>query len=168
MTNLIKMLRIDERLVHGQVALIWSHQLQVDHIVVVNDKAANDPIQSASLKMATPPTMKAIVLSRDKAKTLFADPRFNALNSFIVVNNPQDARFVVETGVKIPLVNIGNFGRASKEAAANKKKYTENLRLSDQDVADLQAISDSGTPVAYQIVPDQQKIPLDKLIQKEA
>lgn len=162
---MIKMLRIDERLVHGQVALIWSRQLGVNRIIVVNDKAANDPIQTASLKMATPDTMKAIVLTREKAKVLFADPRVQALDVLIVVNNPQDARFVTEIASGIPRVNIGNFGRVGKDA---KKKYTDNLRLSDKDVADLQAIQDAGITVNYQIVPDQQLISFDKLIKKGA
>ncbi|WP_238157743.1 PTS sugar transporter subunit IIB, partial [Lacticaseibacillus chiayiensis] len=46
------MVRIDERLVHGQVALVWSRNLGVDRILVVNDKAAADPVQPATLKMA--------------------------------------------------------------------------------------------------------------------
>ncbi len=162
---MIKMLRIDERLVHGQVALIWSRNLGVNRIIVVNDKAANDPIQTASLKMATPDTMKAIVLTREKAKQMFADPRVQALDVLIVVNNPQDARFVTEHLAGIPRVNIGNFGRVG---TADKKQYTDNLRLSDQDVADLQAIEDSGITVNYQIVPDQPLIPFDKLIRKGA
>ncbi len=163
---MIKMLRIDERLIHGQVALIWSRNLGVSRIIVVNDKAANDPIQTASLKMATPDTMKAIVLTRENAKVLFADPRIQQLDSLIVVNNPQDARFVTEIVSGIPRVNIGNFGRVGK--AEEKKQYTDNLRLSDQDVADLQAIEDSGITLNYQIVPDQQLIAFDKLISKGA
>lgn len=69
---MIKMVRIDERLVHGQVALIWSRSLGVDRILVVNDKAAADPVQTATLKMAAPDTAKLIVLDRKKAKTLLS------------------------------------------------------------------------------------------------
>ncbi len=43
---LIEMVRIDERLVHGQVALVWSRNLGVDSILVVNDKTAADPVQT--------------------------------------------------------------------------------------------------------------------------
>ncbi|WP_244974975.1 PTS sugar transporter subunit IIB [Lacticaseibacillus chiayiensis] len=52
------MVRIDERLVHGQVALVWSRNLGVDRILVVNDKAAADPVQTATLKMAPNCQMK--------------------------------------------------------------------------------------------------------------
>ena len=51
---MIKMFRIDERLIHGQIAIKWSRHTGVDHIVVGNDAAANSPIIQKSLKMAAP------------------------------------------------------------------------------------------------------------------
>lgn len=46
--------RIDDRLIHGQVATMWTNQLGATRIMVVDDKAANDDIMKMSLKMATP------------------------------------------------------------------------------------------------------------------
>ncbi|UYN57879.1 PTS system mannose/fructose/N-acetylgalactosamine-transporter subunit IIB [Lacticaseibacillus chiayiensis] len=160
------MVRIDERLVHGQVALVWSRNLGVDRILVVNDKAAADPVQTATLKMAAPDTAKLIVLDRSKAKTLLNDPRLNDFKVLVVVNNPSDARFVVENANHVDLVNIGNFGKVDKDAT--RKRINDNLLLNDQDIADLKAIAAKGIKVEYQLVPDQGKTSLDQIISQEA
>ena len=49
---MISFFRIDERLIHGQIAIKWSRHTGVDHIVVCNDAAANSSIIQKSLKMA--------------------------------------------------------------------------------------------------------------------
>lgn len=162
---MIKMVRIDERMIHGQVALIWSRQLGVDRIVVVNDKAANNPMQTATLKMAAPDTAKAIVLTREKAQVLFSDPRSQQLQILVIVTNPADARFVAENIAGVHLVNIGNYGKVG--AGTDKVKINDNVFLDDQDVADLDAIAKKGIKVEYQLVPDQAVVPLSKLIEKE-
>ena len=86
---MINMVRIDERLIHGQVAMIWSKQLGVDRIIVVNEKAATDPILSSTLKMAAPDSVKVIILNEEKAKVLLKDPRINDLNILVIVKMPR-------------------------------------------------------------------------------
>ncbi|MCB6322898.1 PTS sugar transporter subunit IIB, partial [Bacteroides thetaiotaomicron] len=51
---MIKMLRIDERLIHGQVAVVWSKALSITHIIVANDDVVNNELQITSMKMAVP------------------------------------------------------------------------------------------------------------------
>lgn len=151
---MIKMVRIDERLIHGQVAMIWSKQLGIDRIIVVNDKAANDPIMTSTLKMAAPDTVKAIILDQNKAKTLLNDPRAAALQILVIVNSPKDALFVAENIKDIPKVNIGNYGKADK-SGASREKLNDNVFLNDEDRADLKKIIDLGITTEYQLVPDQ-------------
>ena len=151
---MIKMVRIDERLIHGQVAMIWSKQLGIDRIIVVNDKAANDPIMTSTLKMAAPDTVKAIILDQNKAKTLLNDPRAAALQILVIVNSPKDALFVAENIKDIPKVNIGNYGKADK-SGASREKLNDNVFLNDEDRADLKKIIDLGIITEYQLVPDQ-------------
>ena len=59
--------RIDERLIHGQVAGIWSTSLGTQRIIVANDEAASDPLQKSSLRMAAPSTMRLSVLPVETA-----------------------------------------------------------------------------------------------------
>ena len=71
---MIKMFRIDERLIHGQIAIKWSRHTGVDHIVVGNDAAANSPIIQKSLKMAAPAGIKTAIRGVDDAIALLNDP----------------------------------------------------------------------------------------------
>lgn len=150
---MINMVRIDERLIHGQVAMIWSKQLGVDRIIVVNEKAANDPILSSTLKMAAPDSVKVIILNEEKAKVLLKDPRINDLNILVIVNSPKDALFVVENA-DIKKVNIGNYGKASKNGE-ERSKLNDNVFLGEQDKDYLREIIKLGVTTEYQLVPDQ-------------
>lgn len=41
---MIKMVRLDERMIHGQIAIKWSRHLDVNRIIVADDDAANNPV----------------------------------------------------------------------------------------------------------------------------
>ena len=160
---MIKMVRIDERLIHGQVAMIWTKQLGVDRIIVVNDKAANDPIMTSTLKMAAPDRAKAIILDQEKAKTLLNDPRAAALKILVVVNSPKDALVLVENVKGIPKVNIGNYGKADTSGGP-KEKLNDNVFLSEENRSDLKKIIALGIMTEYQLVPDQPVIDIKKIL----
>lgn len=151
---MIKMVRIDERLIHGQVAMIWSKQLGVDRIIVVNEKAATDPILSSTLKMAAPDSIKVIILNEEKAKILLRDPRMNDLSILVIVNSPKDALLVVENASDIKKVNLGNYGKASKDGD-ERIKLNDNIFLGEQDKKYLREIIKLGVTTEYQLVPDQ-------------
>lgn len=51
---MIVQLRVDDRLVHGQVTLMWGKELSTKGILVANDAAAQNETQSSTLKMACP------------------------------------------------------------------------------------------------------------------
>ena len=59
--------RIDERMIHGQVAAIWTNLLNATRILVIDDQAAQDDIQKMALRMACPSTVKLSILSVEKA-----------------------------------------------------------------------------------------------------
>lgn len=151
---MIKMVRIDERLIHGQVAMIWSKQLRIDRIIVVNEKAAADPILSSTLKMAAPDSVKVIILNEEKAKVLLQDPRINDLSILVIVNSPKDALFVAENAKGISKVNIGNYGKANKNGE-ERMKLNDNVFLGEQDKEQLRKIIALGITTEYQLVPDQ-------------
>lgn len=160
---MIKMMRIDERLIHGQVALIWSKHLGVDRIMVINDKVASNPTMTATLKLAAPDSVKCIVLDVEKGVELLNDPRTNSLKILIVVNNATDAKVICQNVKGIPLLNVGNYGRA-EGSTTNKEKITDNLFLTKEDKEDFRAIFKTGIKTQYQIVPDQPRTDMKEFI----
>lgn len=149
---MIALLRIDNRLIHGQVALVWTKYLGVNRIIVANDDIVKNEVQVAALKMACPSTAKCSVLPVDKAIGVLNDPRAEALKIFIVVNNPTDARRIVEKVPSVPLVNISNYGHLGKDLA-ERTKITETVYATDNDLEDFAKIEATGVKCQYQVVP---------------
>ena len=149
---MIKMLRIDDRLIHGQIAGVWSKELGVDRIVVANDKVAVNDVQKATLKMAAPAMVKCSILSVEDACDIFNDPRAASMKILAIVNNTDDARRICEKVTNVNLFNVGNYGLISGDVA-KKRKVGDTFYVDDHDVENLKAIVALGIPSVYQLVP---------------
>lgn len=152
---MISLIRLDERLIHGQVAIKWSRHTGVDRIVVIDEKAANNEIIQKSLMMAAPNTAKVAIKSVDAGIKLLQDPRCESKKILVIVSDINDLNKVLENVKGIPLVNIGNYGRvAPKRGVEERKRYRSNLYLYDDEVELLKKTSSFGVNTVYQTVPD--------------
>ncbi len=153
--KMIKLLRLDERMIHGQVAIKWSRHTGVDRIVVVNDEAANNSIIHKSLMMAAPATVKVAIKSVEAGIKLLQDPRCANLKILVIVSNPDDLLAVVSKVEDIPVVNVGNYGRiASNQGDEPRKTYRSNLYAYPSEVAVLKKVIETGVDCNYQTTPE--------------
>lgn len=153
---MIKFFRIDERLIHGQVAIKWSRHTGVDHIVVANDAASKNPIIQKSLKMAAPATCKVAIKSVEDAIRLLKDPRCESMKIFVLVNCPEDAVKVVKNVEGIPFVNIGNYGRIAPEKPGHPRKTIGmNLFVDDIEYQSFKDLLATGLKCVYQTTPEE-------------
>ena len=162
---MIKLLRLDERLIHGQIAIKWSRHLSVSHIVVINDDAANNEIIKKSLLMAAPPTVKVAIKGMDDGIKLLMDPRTAEMSILVLVGSPQEVLKLLNTVKGIQKVNIGNYGRvAPKEGVEFRKTYRNNLFLYEKEVVILREILDTGVECIYQTTPEETPESLKSII----
>lgn len=144
----IQMTRIDNRLVHGQVGMTWTNSLDVDTIVVVNDGAA---ISSFAQKLMQSVATAANVLIRFYSVSDFIHI-YNETEShqklFIVVQTPHDARLLMEGGMPLKRVNVGNMHYEKGKVPFNRKVY-----LAQQDIIDFNYMLEQGADLFYQDVP---------------
>src|SRR3712207_8295438 len=89
---MITQIRVDDRLIHGQVAVVWTKELNTPLLVVANDDAAKNEVMQMTLKMAVPSGMKLLIRSVDEAIKIFNDPRGKDKRMFVIVNKVSDAR----------------------------------------------------------------------------
>lgn len=160
---MVKMLRIDDRLVHGQVAVLWSKQLGIERIIVANDMAAGNPVQAATLKMAAPAGIKCAVVTVDDAIDILSDPRAKNMRLLAIVNNPHDARRIAEGAPAPELFDVGNYGLIA--GAATRTKLADTFYVNEEEARDLAAIVDAGIPSIYQLVPSKAPVELGELLQ---
>ena len=148
---MIKTLRIDERLIHGQVAVTWCSALNIERIIVANDTAAKDDITSMSLKMAAPQNVKVAVKSVQDAISLLKDPRIERFSILLLVNNPADALALIKEVKEIPYVNVGNFGMISDKV--NRRMLATSLAVSEEELSNLRDICNLLPDSTYQMTP---------------
>ncbi|GEN86982.1 PTS sugar transporter subunit IIB [Oceanobacillus sp. FSL W8-0428] len=122
----IAVTRIDERLIHGQVAYSWSVAYQVEEIVVVDDVLVHDEMQRMLLEMAVPEGKKFQLLSVEEASNYFKSE--NKLNTFLVVKGPQTILDLVNQGVHFKEINVG--GMYFKE---EKEEITKTVYLNEEE-----------------------------------
>lgn len=144
----ILLTRIDNRLIHGQVGCTWTMTLGANLIVVADDVAAKDTLQQ-QLMASTAEQSGAGVRFFTVQKTIdIIHKAAERQKIFIVCRTPAVARKLVEGGVPIKEVNVGNMHFAPGKRAISKKVYVD-----DQDMADLHALVKAGVDVYIQDVP---------------
>ena len=163
---MLKMIRLDERLIHGQIAIKWSRVTGVDRIIVANDAAAENSVIQQSLMMAAPATCKTAIISVEKAIAMMQNPKAADHKILILVNNPDDLLKILSSIEEKPeTVNIGNYGRiAPKVGGAARPEYRLNLYLYEDEKATLKKVLDLGYRTVYQVTPDDAAEPLDKIL----
>lgn len=144
--------RIDNRLVHGQVGLTWTMTIGANLILVADDEAAGDELQQQLMQVTAESSGVGIRFFTIQ-KTIETIHKASAKQKiFIVCRTPDSVRRLVEGGVVLKDVNVGNmhFDRG-------KRQLTKKVYVDDKDMDDLLAIQRAGVNIYIQDVPGDMK-----------
>lgn len=148
----IVMLRIDNRLVHGQVGVTWTSSLQANLLVVVDDESAQSPIQQQLMGM-TAENAGVGIRFFSVEKTIDVIHKASASQRiFMVCKTPQTVRRLIDGGVPIHQVNVGNMHFSEGKSALTTKVYVDT-----QDLEDLRYVKEQGVTVFIQDTPGDPK-----------
>lgn len=143
--------RVDERLIHGQVALAWLREVDVDTVVVVDDESAKDPLKTTLLEMAVSGRMKCLVKTlKDAEVYLQKHPNKKV---FMCVKSAVTLESLMDAGIAIPQINIGGI-----YTRKDRRQYYKTIYLTDEEKADLLKLADYSSEVFYQVVPRDERI----------
>ena len=155
---MIKLLRVDDRLIHGQVATTWTKTLQADSIIVANDEVIHNELQIIAQKLAVPAGMKVAIRSVEDAIGLLRNPKAQPMKIFVVVNHPRDALRIAEAVPEtVEGINIGNYYGSKQLRTEEKIKLDRNIYLDPQDVDTLKKICALPIEFTIQMVPHEPK-----------
>lgn len=147
---MVIILRVDDRLLHGQVAFSWLNFLGPDAIVIANDGVLTNEIQKAAIKMAKPTGVKMSIRSLKGGIDLINDERVRDLKLFVVVRTTEDALTLINNvNEHISFVNIGGLSNRTK----GNNKLVKGVYLSDQDIINVKEIMKKVDKVDMRIVP---------------
>lgn len=157
----ILLTRIDNRLVHGQVGMTWTNTLGANLVVVANDEVATDSVQQNLMDMVLPETVQIRFFTLEKTIRIIgkAAPHQKIL---LVVKTPEDALTLVEGGVPIEFLNIGNL-----HFSEGKQQLSSTVSVDKNDVETFRKLNKLGVKMEVKGIPSERGQDLMNLL-KEA
>jgi fructoselysine and glucoselysine-specific PTS system IIB component len=156
---MLKLLRIDDRLVHGQVAFTWTPALGADCLVVANDRAAKDEFLRMTMGLAKPAGTKLMILTIAAAITYINDVQNKGQALLVLVDSVKDAHALAEGVAEIRSINFGGI-----RVKSGAKAVTKAIALSDSDVVLIRELLQKGIELEARQVPTDKKQLIDHLI----
>lgn len=151
----VRILRIDDRLVHGQVIVSWLPYLGTKSILVANERVAIDPMRQEMMRLAIPTDVEISFLTPTSIGNNHALPA----DSLVLVASPKDAWDCLQEGLKPEILNVGGL-----HARPGKTEIFEALHLDDDDRKHFQNIIEAGHSPIFQPTPQNEPIPLKEIL----
>lgn len=151
--------RVDGRLVHGQVANLWTTKLNISRIMVVDNDIVNNDIEKSGLRLATPAGVKLSILPVEKAVANILAGKYDSQRLFIVARLPQTFLDMVEQGVPLEVINVGNMSQSDET-----RSISHSINVTDDDVKAFEALNAKGIKLTAQMAPSDSENDLMKLL----
>lgn len=153
----IRLTRIDNRLIHGQVATQWCGVVGANLLLVANDAVAGDSFRQGLMNMAAPAYAQTRFFTIQKTCEIIHKAS-DSQHIAIICETPQDVLRLVEGGVPIKKVNIGNM-----HMAEGKRQVATSVAVNDDDVAAFRKLQELGCELEIKRVPDTPVENIEKL-----
>ncbi len=148
MANIL-LTRIDNRLIHGQVAVTWVNHIGANLILVADDEVSKNSIQQSLMDMAVPDTIETRYFSVQETIDKIGYAAEDQL-IFLVVRTPQVLLKLVEGGVPIKKVNVGNL-----HYSEGKKQISSTVSVDEEDIKTFKKLNELGVEMDVRRVPDE-------------
>lgn len=160
---MLKLVRVDERLLHGQVAIGWTSNSGANTILVANDEAQKDQVTAMALNLAKPTGVKLYIRGVEESGEIVE--KFAAAKKaqvLVLVRTIQDAlKLIKGANGTIQELNVGGL-----KYEQGKRKLNDYVAVSDQDISDLKAIQKMGVELDFRMLPRDKKISLSDLLKE--
>lgn len=153
--------RIDTRLLHGQVATAWTKSVNPTRIIVVSDGVAHDDLRKTMIEQAAPPGVPANVVPISKMIQVAKDPRFGDTRALLLFETPQDLLRAIEGGVDIKKVNLGSMAHS-----VGKVVVTNAVAMGDDDVKTIEELISKGIEFDVRKVPADSPEDINAMLKK--
>ena len=158
MPNIV-LTRIDNRLIHGQVATQWTKTIGANLLLVANDEVAGNKMRQNLMNMAAPAGVATRYFTLQKTIDIIHKAA-DRQHIFIIAENPEDVLTLVKGGVPIKKLNIGNM-----HMSEGKRQVATSVAVDDKDVAAFKELQELGVELSIQRVPSIAVEPTELLFQ---
>lgn len=142
----IKLARIDSRLSHGKVVSYWTEYLNLDTVIIANDRVYQDDFEQAVMNLTMPEGIAAHYLRLDQVKNYVENNQNEDI--FLIVESPRDLEKILEKDYFIDRVNIGII-----HLSQGKKLLTEEVAVDEKDLEIFANLISNDIEVFIQLSP---------------
>jgi len=158
MTN-IALVRVDDRLIHGQVVVKWLHHLGCKDILIVDDELWGDNFMQSVLRLAAPPGVRVHVAptqgAREQLNRIVSQPQ----GVLVLVKSPPTALALHRSGVEFSAVNVGGMA-----AGPNTTRLFKSVSATQEQITALLDLQARGVRVYFQIIPEEHAVDIQELL----
>lgn len=153
--------RVDERLIHGQVLVKWLGICGSDMVLIVDDAMKGNPILQSIMQRTLPKSYQLRVLQYEELAGFLEREKFRG-DPFILVRELADVKRLEEEGVMFEEINI-----ARMPYIAGKEKVCDSVYINQDEKDIINHFLNKGSRVFVQMVPDSERICLDDILKCE-
>ena len=157
------LIRIDSRLLHGQVATSWTKTVKPDRIIVVSDSVAKDKLRKNMIMQAAPPGVHANVVPIKKMVEVSKDPRFGDTHALVLFETPEDILKAVNAGLDLKgkTINVGSMAHKVVKVAVTKA-----VSLDQTDIDTYKELIKDGLKFDVKMLPSSSSDDISELLDK--
>jgi len=157
----ISLVRVDNRLIHGQVVEAWLPHLKVDRVVVADDEAAASPLIRAAMGLAVSTDVNVTIQPMSKVDfyVLSTDP----VKTLVLVRDVDGVVAARERGLEMQKLNLGNVHFAS-----GRRQVSPSVFLSQDELNRLKMLAEGGIEVEARGVPTDKPVPMEEMTERYA
>ncbi|MCO8292565.1 PTS system mannose/fructose/N-acetylgalactosamine-transporter subunit IIB [Tetragenococcus halophilus] len=148
----IELVRIDDRLIHGQVATTWSRNFNIEQILIIDDKTKGDPVAASVANYAVPADVKVIIFGVAQFGEVIKKTEIKK-KTMLLFTNPMDILYLVGQGLKITEVNAGGM-----RFNGNRKRLSKAVSVTEEENKAFNDLISNGIHINVQMVPKDPRV----------
>ena len=158
----LDLVRIDDRLVHGQVVIAWGSYLQTTKIILCHDEIAQSKLEREMYTNAeeiAPHPMRICVMTKEQTVKALREGKYEKEKIILLLESPRDAFRLVDSGLTFLRVNVGGM-----HYERGKRRLAPYIYVNDDDITYLKKLVQKGIQLEGRDVPNAKKIDLSSII----
>jgi len=156
-----QLIRIDDRLIHGQVVIGWASYLHTRHIIVCDDSVNANEWERELYLSIVPENLSAEIHSVGSFVNKIAANGQDYKQTIILANSPQTILELVLQNIPIKKVNVGGI-----HFREGRRKFLPYLYMDEEEFSVFQQLTGKGVDCYCQDMPNSKPIPLTEILNK--
>lgn len=156
---MISFLRIDSRLIHGQVVEAWLPGLRISRVVVADDEAAHSPLMRTAMGLAVPPELEVDILPL--LETPFSTFASDGVRTLLLLRDVPALLEARRLGLPRTRVNLGNVHHGPM-----RRQVSTSVFLNPEEISELKALHDEGWDIEARGVPSERPVTFTEMVER--